>query len=95
MSEKDDLKYFLIDFDIKDENLWDEKRKILLDNNIKIDKEYISPSGGLHMIISGIKTDALFDKIKRKIIEISNGKHVLLMKYGKMILYSNVHTRGY
>lgn len=95
MSEKDDLKYFLIDFDIKDENLWDKKRKILLDNNIKIDKEYISPSGGLHMIISGIKTDALFDKIKRKIIEISNGKHVLLMKYGKMILYSNVHTRGY
>lgn len=92
MIEKEDYSNFIIDIDIANRDKWNDKKKILLDNNAIITKEYETPSGGLHVLVSNINTDTLFKKIKRLIDE----DHIHIVKENaKMTLYANVNTAGY
>ncbi len=92
---------FFLDIDTKDKRIWSITKAILKDNNITIESEYTTPSGGLHIVIPNrfairnlrevIEQLRVFDGFKYM------DKHQTVHANfdGKLILYANVDTAGY
>ena len=92
---------FFFDIDTKDRNVWATTRAILSHNNIPVEMSYITPSGGLHIVIADqfsipnlqnvIKQLRVFDGYR----DLGKNQTVHANMDGKLILYSNVDTAGY
>ena len=82
------------------ENIWDEVRYMIDMVGIKPITEYVTPSGGLHIILPD-KEDKKYLYLKKLLQKFDNwhNKGRLATVHpnvdGKIILYSNVKTRGY
>lgn len=93
------LKFF-IDIDSTDQKIWDEARKIIAMCNMKPIDEYVTPNGGLHIIMPN-KEDPNIDYLLHLLHKfdkwIDKGRMALAHPNfdGKIILYSNVDSTGY
>ena len=101
MPDKSDRPRFFFDIDSKNPDVWETTRAILSCNNIPVEMEYVTPSGGLHIVVANrfsipnleevIEQLRIFDQYKiLKQYQTVNAKID-----GKLILYSNVITEGY
>ena len=81
-------------------NIWDEVREMLQRYSIKTLGEYETPSGGLHIILAN-KNNKNLIPFKKELVKFDNwiNKGLLATVHpnedGKIILYSNVETKGY
>ena len=81
-------------------NIWDEVRYMIKMVGITPVEEYETPSGGLHIILPD-RNDQRFFYLKRLFNKFDNWRYrgkrstVHANVDGKIILYSNVHTKGY
>lgn len=100
-------KRVIIDIDVpktaktrQGENIWDEVHRLLNMVNIKPLDEYETPSGGLHIILPD-KEDKNYEYLKQMFHKFDNWKDkgrlatVHPNEDAKLILYSNVNTKGY
>ena len=100
-------KRLIIDIDVPNtektrdgKNVWAEVKKILQVAGIVPIGEYVTPSGGLHIILPD-KEDDKFLTIKDLFRKFDNwrdmGRHAMVHPNvdAKIILYSNVETKGY
>lgn len=82
-------------------NVWEDTKTILAQNNIPIEKEYETPSHGLHIIIADISKVPNLRQVEQELRKYDDGKNVNQFQLvhfnfdGKLILYSNVDTKGY
>lgn len=82
-------------------NVWDGTKEILAKHNIPIETEYETPSNGLHIIIQDISKIANFRQVEQELRIFDDGKNTEQFQTvhanldGKLILYSNVETKGY
>ena len=82
-------------------NVWEETKKILAQNNIPIEKEYETPSHGIHIVIADVSKIQNFRQVEQELRMFDDGKNVGQFQLvhanmdGKLILYSNVDTKGY
>lgn len=82
-------------------NVWEETKKILAQNNIPIEKEYETPSHGLHIVIADVSKIQNFRRVEQDLRMFDDGRDVGQFQLvhanmdGKLILYSNVDTQGY
>ena len=82
-------------------NVWEETKNILKKNGIPIEKEYETPSHGLHILIADITKIQNFRGFEKELMAFDDGKNVGMNQLvhvnmdGKLILYSNVDTKGY
>lgn len=92
---------FFFDIDTKNKNVWSTTKAILTQNNVPIEMEYQTPSGGLHIVVANrfsisnlqrvIQQLRVFDNYK----DLGKNQTVHANMDGKLILYSNVDTAGY
>lgn len=92
---------FFFDIDTKNKNVWATTKAILSQNNVPIEMEYQTPSGGLHIVVADrfsipnlqrvINQLRVFDNYK----DLGKNQTVHANMDGKLILYSNVDTAGY
>lgn len=81
-------------------NIWNETREMLQKYNIKVLDEYETPSGGLHIILAN-KNNRNLIPFKKELLKFDNwiDRHLQATVHpnedGKIILYSNVKTKGY
>lgn len=81
-------------------NIWDEVRYMINMVGIKPLDEYETPSGGLHIILPD-KEDSNYEYLKKLFHKFDNWRDRGLLatvhpnEDGKIILYSNVQTKGY
>lgn len=81
-------------------NIWEEVRKIIRNSGIVPLGEYVTPKGGLHIILPD-KNDRQINHIERLFTKFDNwinkGRNatVHMNKDGKIILYSNTETKTY
>lgn len=81
-------------------NIWHETREMLKKYNIRVLDEYETPSGGLHIILAN-KNNRNLIPFKKELMKFDNwvDKHLQATVHpnedGKIILYSNVKTKGY
>lgn len=92
---------FFFDIDTKDKRIWDATKDILQKYNCPIEKEYSTPSGGLHIVV-GDRTqiqdlDGLIDALRVFDGYVNKGRNQTVHANfdGHLILYSNVDTKGY
>lgn len=89
-----------LDIDTPDKRVWDEVHYILNMCGIKIIDEYVTPSGGLHIILPNKEERNLYyaKKLFMKFDQWQD-KGLLATVHpnvdGKIVLYSNVQTKGY
>lgn len=82
-------------------NVWDETKRILAQNNVPIEKEYGTPSKGLHIVVADISKIQNLKKFEQDLRVFDDGRNVGRFQLvhinmdGKLILYSNVDTSGY
>lgn len=81
-------------------NVWDETHNIFQQDNVPILDEYVTASGGLHIIGEDF-TVPQFSQLKKDLmifdrnVDMDKLATVHLNIDGKLILYSNVNTKGY
>lgn len=82
-------------------NVWKGTKDILAKHNIPIEKEYKTPSRGLHVVIADVSAIQNFAQVEQDLRIFDNGKNMGRVQLvhanmdGKLILYSNVDTAGY
>lgn len=82
-------------------NVWEETKRILAQNNIPIEKEYETPSHGLHIIVADISKIPNLRQVEQTLKCFDDGRDEFQWQLvhfnfdGKLILYSNVDTQGY
>lgn len=82
-------------------NVWDYTHQTLQQNGIPVEKEYGTPSNGLHIIIADISKVQNLDQVEDDLRIFDDGVNENMTQLvhfnfdGKLILYSNVDTRGY
>lgn len=97
---KNERPRILLDIDSKNKYIWNAVKKMIEDYGIKTDGEYTTPSGGLHIILSD-KNQPEMRKFREAltIFDAGQNKGRLATAHpnedAKMILYSNVNTKGY
>jgi len=89
-----------VDVDTDNKKIWNEVLRMLDYYQIKVLDKYETPSGGLHIILSNKNNRNLyqFKKESEKFDNFRNlGRQALVHtnEDGKLILYSNVKTKGY
>ena len=89
-----------LDIDTPDKRIWDEVKYILNMCGIQILDEYVTPSGGLHIILPNKEERNLYyaKKLFMKFDDWKDKKMLATVHAnvdGKIILYSNVNTKGY
>lgn len=93
------LKFF-IDVDSTDKNIWNEVKKILEMCKMESIGEYVTPNGGLHIMMPD-KHHPNIDYMEHMLHKLDNwvkrGRRATAHPNydGKIILYSNVETKGY
>ncbi len=89
-----------VDVDTNDKKIWNEVMRMLDYYNIKVLDTYETPSGGLHIILANknnrnlrlfVKECQKFDNFK----DMGRNAMVHANEDGKLVLYSNVETKGY
>ena len=81
-------------------NVWDETEKRLDDLGIKVVAKYVTPSGGLHLILNN-KNNRNLKPFYQGLKDFDGGHNlgnlatVHPSEDIKMVLYSNVETEGY
>lgn len=92
---------FFLDVDTTNKNVWNTTKAILGQHNIPIEGEYVTPSGGLHIVIADQYSIQNLDQIINELRVFDNYKNMGKLQTvhanfdGKIILYSNVDTSGY
>lgn len=82
-------------------NVWEDTKQILAQNNVPIEKEYETPSHGLHIVIADVSKIQNFRQVEQELRKYDDGRNVGQFQLvhanmdGKLILYSNVDTQGY
>ena len=99
-SHWDDRPVLFLDIDTKDKNVWDGVDDILNRFNITELFRYTTPSGGLHIVLPD-KASVYMRDVKHLLSKFDNYRNkgrlatVHPNEDGKIILYSNVNTKGY
>lgn len=82
-------------------NVWNETKNILKQYGVPIETEYETPSGGLHVVIADVSKIQNVRGLEKVLMVFDDDlpagmtQLVHLNMDGKLILYSNVDTKGY
>ena len=96
----DDRPVLFLDIDTKDKRIWDGVDDILNRFGIKELFRYTTPSGGLHIVLPD-KGHKYMNDVKHLFSKFDNYRNMGRLSTvhpnedGKIILYSNVNTKGY